>query len=195
MEDVLQDQLSARDHLFVEHCSSLLVFRPLIDGRPFSDGVTAEVRHWAQLAQVYTDRRIAFVHFTEDVVTFAERVKREAGEDRWKLRARALESFRGVVAAKLVNVSPEIAAQMVDLAASKRQGANMLDEGPRIDKQQKIRDKLPEIEAAAEKMWLESYLQLELAEPRIPRSQVMVWTIDAESLAGELPGIGSFPRG
>ena len=70
----LTDQISSRDHLFVSLCEGLFVYRPLYGARmDFSQGVRAEVDHWADLVNSGVRKRCAFVHFEKDVKGCVER--------------------------------------------------------------------------------------------------------------------------
>jgi hypothetical protein len=190
-EEAVSDQISARDHLFVEHCRSLLVYRPLFQGRPYSLGVQAEIDHWAQLAGHDRHRRIAFVHFDVDVSDFQESLRSEPNF-RGK-RAVALASLRRDIVARHTSYTPERAQQLLAIVESKHQEANILDESFMPDRVDYVRKNLPAIEAEAENLWLQDYLRYGLVEPRILPTQVRVWPVPGSpDLGAVLPAIAQF---
>ena len=69
LENQIMTEVAFRDHHLVAANPGLLVFRPYYGTGESSHGVAAEVDHWRTLTEdpTQTQRRAAFVHFSEDV--------------------------------------------------------------------------------------------------------------------------------
>jgi hypothetical protein len=81
----IENQVSARDHLFVSHVDGLLIFRPLCLGRSeFSSGVEAEIDHWDSQVHSGILKRAVFVHFYEDVDSILRSKKRNKIHDEFE---------------------------------------------------------------------------------------------------------------
>lgn len=64
----IEFHVAARDHLIVSSSNSLILFRPFYErGKRFSGGVGAELLYAAVLLNSDPEKRLAFVHFKEDV--------------------------------------------------------------------------------------------------------------------------------
>lgn len=74
----IEAQIASRDFLFIYHTDGLVVFRPYYAGKPrptFSAGVDDEVSLWEDVVQLGEQKRVAFVHFEEDVKSMLEAKK------------------------------------------------------------------------------------------------------------------------
>lgn len=67
LENAISDEVPFRDHLLVDHNSTLLAFRPRAGGSNWSGGVRAELAHIEQLIPHDEDRRILIIHRIDDV--------------------------------------------------------------------------------------------------------------------------------
>jgi|GEM_PF-3915676 len=92
----IEAQIAARDFLFIYHSDGVLVYRPYYSRKPrpiFSGGVDAEVRLWEDIVQLNEKKRIAFVHYTEDITAMLS-------AKRYTLWAECVDAFWGVLNSK-----------------------------------------------------------------------------------------------
>lgn len=69
--------ISSRDHLIVAHADSFFVYRPLYKDPEYSRGVYAEISHFHELIKLYNGqvRKIAYIHYKEDILSLAQKIK------------------------------------------------------------------------------------------------------------------------
>lgn len=191
LEDIIGDQISSRDHLFVEHCKSLFVYRALLGGNPYSHGVRAELDHWAELAQHFPDRRAAFVHTDQDIADFNEYLAHDVNFQ--SARLEALQSHRRDIVARLTGYDDVKSLQLLRKVEAHKPDASILDEGFMPAKLDLVQRNMAAIVSEAEKRWLDEYLQYGLMPPRIRPAQVKVWRVpESKQILGMVPQVAEF---
>lgn len=122
LEDMLQEQLAARDFLFVSICPHILVFRPLSKGDPYSSGVTEEIRLWTDLAAADHLRRIGLLHLQEDVDAYRQQTESHA--ERRTLREEALTEWKKEQLADRLNLTGDAPSEIL------RESGRLAGRGP-----------------------------------------------------------------
>jgi hypothetical protein len=156
LEDMIDEQVSARDHLFVSLCPGLLVFRPLYHGRPFSHGVEAEIAHWVQLAKLSPGKgRAVFVHFENDV---QEYVSNLPDDDRDSRDQAVTEGIIHAVELRTGLANVEATRLYRRVKAGQATSSTLREEFRAVDVANVIQ-MLPRIKRDAEEAWLNGILR------------------------------------
>jgi len=187
LKAMITEQVSSRDHLFVLRCSSILVYRPFYGGRArFSGGVEAELNHWAELAEMGVEKRVAFVHFEEDV----KQMLQARSQDRdFPLRGDIVQVI-GEAAKEQLRVRERADLQSLIQTGRLRPGTILNGDAKRADE---VERRYPEIEREAVADLLQDYLTCAHLDRR---DLIGVWLVpDFTGFRSRLGEITDFLRG
>jgi hypothetical protein len=176
-EDMIDEEVAARDHRCVSMCPGRLVYRPLYHGKPYTRGVEAEIAHWVQLAKLCPGTgRAVFVHFDEDVqeyVTNLPASERETHDQAVREGIlRAIERRTGLGTQDADRLYQKVKAGL-PTSSTLREQFRAIDVS-------NIEHELPEMARAAEGLWLEGALRGGGEGMLIPASDPRVLVVRAK---------------
>jgi hypothetical protein len=177
LEQQIECQVSARDHLFVSWAHGLLVFRPLVLDGEWSSGVRAEMAHWDLISRAEPAKRAVIIHFDEDVKQFLSQEDQQASE--------AIRRDQQIKDEMVTCISKEFGLQERRVERHLEhleRGSEMLDQGPGTPSvEQQIAARLEEFRNKARQTWLVKRLGGHELGPdvtkAISRGQLGVWVV------------------
>ncbi len=179
LESQITAEVPFRDHHLVVCNHSILIFRPCYEAGRFSDGVKAEVGHWAELLKSTgrARRRAVFLHFHEDV----QQVLSVLDPSLEQLSAKTL--IRELVAQ---GYSDEVAGELAK-AVLQDSAPTLLDAGHDPTDVKRARELFDVVHRKA----IGNALTLD----QIDEEAVALWIVrDYADLVDKLPAIGAFLR-
>lgn len=184
LEDEILRDISSRDHSLVTYTDGLLVFRPLDNQGMISGGVDAELEYCCRLMHLDNRRRVAFIHFEDDVkVLVNSDLSRQYGRSE-----EDLNGFIVNVMQEVLGLNREVATQVFGEVRG-RQLQGIFPSSVDAQAVSEAREKKQEIITEAKIRTLTSWLKTSRMEDA-PEGCVDIWVLrifdELQSLSEEI---------